>query len=256
MSEATALLPGATSPYLNAAGFLGYTPGQYPVPEKSLGAFVTPPISYHARKPAADRCLVETPGGFLLHSGLPNEGYAKTLRQYAGKWAGLEMPVWPHLLPQSGYECEKMVRAVEELENIGAVEIEFPADPAPALVEELLQASLGELPVYACVPFLSPWEQWSDLLRLYTVAGVVLSAPRGCVVHHNATVNGRLYGPALFPLLLEKLAAAHELGFPLIAGSGIFSVLQAGQALKAGASAIQVDAWCWQLSAPTSPSRS
>ena len=250
------LLAGATSHFMNASGFFGFTPPNASVLTGQAGAFVTPPISKNPRRPAANRCLVDTPGGFLVHTGCPNDGFMKVLKQYAPKWAGLKLPVWTHLIPQNGYECKQMVRTLEELENIGAIEIGLPANAESAFIEEILQASLSELPIYVSVPFLSPWECWLDLFRLYTVAGIVLASPRGCVQYKCNMNNGRLYGPALFPLLLEKLQASSEYGIPLIAGSGIFSFEQAEIALQAGASAVQLDGWLWQLTAPTSPSKS
>jgi hypothetical protein len=178
------------------------------------------------------------------------------MKHHASKWDKLKIPVWPHLLPNNGYECRQMVQVFENLENIGAVEIGLPGNAELSLVEEILQASLGELPIYVSVPFLSPWERWLDLMRMYAVAGIVLSAPRGCLINNGAITNGRLYGPALFPQLLEKLHHSEGCGVPLIAGSGIFSFEQAENALQAGAYGIQLDAWLWQLTPPTSPSRS
>lgn len=250
------LLPGTKSNWMNAAGFLGYLPPAASLLAEKAGCLVTPPISWYARKPAADRCLVEYPGGFLLHTGLPNEGFRKTIKQYASKWGRLKMPVWPHLLPRSGYECRQMVQMLENLKNIGAVEIGLPSNIETSLVEELLQASTGELPIYVSVSFLSPWHNWLDLLRMYTVAGIVLSTPRGCLPHNGSVVNGRIYGPGLFPQLIYEVREYNNCGIPLIAGSGIFSYEQAEDALQAGASGIQVDAWLWQLTLPTFPSRS
>lgn len=249
-------LPGTLSGWLNASGFLGFTPPTESLLAHRLGAFVTPVISWLPRPPARDRSLLEFPGGFLLHTGAPNDGFSRTLKQFARKWADLKVPVWPHLLPRSGYECAQMVRALEGLENIGAIELRLPADAEPAFIEELLQSALGELPVYVSVPFLSPWSAWLDLFRLYTVAGIVLSAPRGVLAHVDSHISGRLYGPSLFPQLLEKLQAFRNCGIPLIAGSGVFSLAQGEIALRSGASAVQLDALLWQLLSPTSPSRS
>lgn len=249
-------LPGTLSTWLNASGFLGFTPPAESLLADRLGAFVTPAISWLPRSPAHNRSLLEYPGGFLLHTGYPNDGFSRTLRQYARKWADLRVPVWPHLLPRSGYECSQMVRALEGLENIGAIELSLPAEAEIPFVEEILQSALGELPVYVCVPFLSPLHAWLDLFRLYTVTGIVLSTPRGVLATNDSPVSGRLYGPSLLPQLLEIIQAFRNCGIPLIAGSGIFALEQGEIALRAGASAVQLDAVLWQLLSPTSPSRS
>ena len=250
------LLPGAISNWMNAAGFVGYLPPTASLLAEKAGCHVTPPISWHARKSAADRCLLDYPGGFLFHTGNPNDGFNKVLKKYAAKWSRAKLPVWPHILPGNGYEYRQMVQMLENLENTGAVEIGLPGDIETSLVEELLQASMGELPIYVSIPFLSQWQQWLDLLRLYTVAGIVLSAPRGCLPCNGSIVEGRLFGAGLFPQLIHQILELRDCGIPLIAGSGIFSYEQAEAALQAGASGIQVDAWLWQLTPPTSPSRS
>ena len=249
-------LPGTLSPYMNASGFFGYTPPAASILTESLGAFITSPISLAKRSPARNRCLVEFPGGFLLHTGLPNDGFSRILKQHQQKWSGLKYPVWPHLIPQSAYDCRQMVRALEDVENIGAVEISLPQDASPGLVEEWLVAAVGELPIYVCAPLYSPWQDWLSVFNLYNISGIVLSAPRGSIYHNGSLVRGRLYGPTLFPQMLEVLHQNSDCGISLIAGSGIFSFEQAELALQAGASAVQFDACLWQLSPLTSPKKS
>lgn len=249
-------LPGALSPFMNASGFFGYTPSASSALTENLGAFITPPISQSKRTPARNRCLVEVPGGFLLHTGLPNEGFNRVLKQHAQKWSGIKYPVWTHLLPQSAYDCRQMVRALEDVENVSAVEISLPDDASPAQVEEWLEAAVGELPIYVSVPLFAPWQNWLSVFNLYNISGVVLSAPRGSVYHNGALVRGRLYGPSLLPQVLDSLRQNRDCGIPLIAGSGIFNFEQAEMALQAGASAVQFDACLWQIAPLTSPTRS
>jgi dihydroorotate dehydrogenase len=249
-------LPSALSVWMNAAGFYGFTPAAASILSDRAGAFVTPAISKTPRSPARNRCLVEFEGGFLLHTGYPNEGFNRVLKHFAHKWANLKVPVWPHLIVHNGYECGQMVRDLEGVENIGAVEISLPGEAEASFVEEILQSAMGELPLYISVPFQSPWQNWLDLFRLYTVSGIVLAAPRGNLIVNDAIISGRLYGPSLFPQMLEKINAFQSCGIPLVAGSGIFSIERGVMALQAGASAVQLDACLWQLSSPTSPSRS
>ena len=210
MSE-TFPLPSALSSWMNASGFFGFTPPASSLLSDRLGAFVTPAISKTTRSPAHNRCLVEYPGGFLLHTGYPNDGFDKTIKQYAKKWAGLKVPVWPHLIARNGYECSQMVRALENLENIGAIEISLPADAEAAFVEEILQAALGELPVYISVPFLTPWQNWLDLFRLYTISGVVLSAPRGNLIVNDEIISGRLVRTFALPPVSGKITGLSKL---------------------------------------------
>ena len=230
---------------LHPASFLTVPGRLSPLPSANLPAALPAAAAWWNTR-AVFCCIPATP-----MRGLPGRS-----KQYAKKWADLKLPVWPHLIVRNGYECSQMVRALENLENIGAIEVSLPSDAESSFIEEILQAALGELPLYVSVPFLSPWQNWLDLFRLYTVSGIVLSAPRGNLIINDTIISGRLYGPSLFPQLLEKITAYQGCGIPLVAGSGIFGVEQGTMALQAGASAVQLDACLWQLSVPTSPSKS
>jgi len=60
-------------PIMNAAGMLGFSPDlRAPVTWDDFGAFITNPLSLRPRKAANQPAAIEYPGGFLLHSGLPN----------------------------------------------------------------------------------------------------------------------------------------------------------------------------------------
>src|SRR5512143_377403 len=111
---------------LNAAGTLGFAPdGRAPVPWDRLGAFVTNPISLHARRAAASPSLIEFPGGLLIHSGLPNPGLASALRRYAHRWQDAQLPVIVHLMADRPEQTRRMVRALEGCENGMAAERGF-----------------------------------------------------------------------------------------------------------------------------------
>ncbi|HNQ95866.1 MAG TPA: hypothetical protein PKH47_14440, partial [Anaerolineales bacterium] len=66
-----------SKPLINAAGSLGFAPDLRVLQELGgleFGAFVTNPISLRPRVPTAQPAVLEYPGGFLLHTGLPNPG--------------------------------------------------------------------------------------------------------------------------------------------------------------------------------------
>ena len=60
-------------------------------------------------------------------------------------------------------------------------------------------------------------------------------------------INGALYGPAAFPLMLHTLyeIAALPLGCALIACGGVHTTAHVRQALAAGAHAVQFDTLLW-----------
>jgi dihydroorotate dehydrogenase len=232
-------------PILNAAGTLGFAPdARLPIPWEELGAFITNPISRRPRLPTQEPKLVEFPGGFLLHTGLPNPGFHSCLNHFSRAWIQSRLPIIVHLMADRPDETREMVAALEGVDNILAVELGF----APLLADDLIllavEMSIGELPVIVNLPT-------EQLLRLGPrllesgVSAFSLAAPRGALDYAGAIVNGRLLGPSLFPLSLQSVQAGTKLGLPLIGSNGIFSEASAHLMLEAGAMAVEVDARLW-----------
>ena len=113
----------------------------------------------------------------------------------------------------------------------------------------------GDVPVIAQIPFdrvedLAPYlaRQGADALTLTAPPRAVLP-----VFNDEDDVGvarfsrGRLYGRALFPLLLNTLSRwASKLPVPVIACGGISSAADALTCLTLGAAAVQVDALLWR----------
>ena len=59
-------------------------------------------------------------------------------------------------------------------------------------------------------------------------------------------VEGRLYGPALFPQALAGVRGLAQAGVPVIGAGGVYSQAQAQAMLAAGALAVQLDAVLWR----------
>lgn len=210
-------------PFVNAAGMLGFAPDLHSMPFlELLGAFITHPISRKPRQPAGNRCCLPFPGGFLLHTGLPNPGISRAISHYKNSWAGAPLPVIAHLMVESPDTLAEIIRKLEGLENLMAVELGLPPDCEPALLPDILAAAAGELPAILC---LSP-EQLPLLLQPLAElqpAALHLTAPRGTLPDAAGNwVTGRLYGPAVFPLMLKVARLLVETGLPVIAGEGIY----------------------------------
>src|SRR5688572_32213342 len=98
-------------PLINAAGSLGFTPDtRTGISLDSFGAFVTNPFSLRPRLPTAQPAVIEYPGGFLLHTGLPNPGLSAGVKKYASKWNKSDLPIIVHLMADRPEETQKMVR--------------------------------------------------------------------------------------------------------------------------------------------------
>jgi dihydroorotate dehydrogenase (NAD+) catalytic subunit len=130
------------SPWLNAAGSLGFSPPVTWGWSEPMGAFVTNPVSLFPRTPAEERAVIPFPGGFLLHSGLPNPGL-KGLLAGARRWPRAAAPVWVHIFGEAPDQIERMVRALEGLEAFSAIELGLLPEAEPELALKLVRAGVG-----------------------------------------------------------------------------------------------------------------
>ena len=231
-------------PLMNAAGSLGFAPdSRVGISLDSFGAFVTNPFSLRPRKPAAHPEVIEYPGGFLLHSGLPNPGFSAGVKRYASRWDKSDLPVIVHLMADRPEETQQMVRMLETHENVMAAELGF----APLLADDILlltlEMCLGELPLIFSLPLEQVLSLGPRLIQEGAQA-ISISAPRGALMK-DQLVTGRLYGPSLFPRALETVYSAAKLGLPIIGAGGVWTKENADAMLAAGALAVQVDAVLW-----------
>ncbi len=234
-------------PLMNAAGTLGFSPDpRAPVAWEDLGAFVTNPVSLRPRLPAARPAVVEYPGGFLLHTGLPNPGLSAVIKKESARWARADLPVIVHLMADRPEETAKMVQMLERQENVMAVELGF----APLLSDDILYVALemcqGELPLVISLTAEQVTRIGARVMQA-GAAAISLSAPRGAIpgAEGGSLTMGRLYGPSLFPQALELVHTAARMGLPVIGAGGLWKREQAEAMIAAGALAVQVDAGLW-----------
>ena len=261
-----------SKPLMNAAGSLGFAPdfrslGDFGI-LNAFGAFVTNPFSLRPRLPAAKPQSIEYPGGFLLHTGLPNPGLKAGIKKYTVRWDKSDLPIVVHLMADRPEETKNMVRMLETQENVIAAELGF----APLLANDILLLTLemcaGELPLIFSLPVEQVLNLGPRLIQEGAQA-ISISAPRGALPltpspstltgtrpsGRGELITGRLYGPSLFPKSLETVYSAAKLGLPIIGAGGVWNKENADAMLAAGALAVQVDAALWNpassFSAPT-----
>jgi len=235
-----------SKPLINAAGSLGFAPDtRSGIPLDSFGAFVTNPISLRPRLPTAHPAVVEFPGGFLMHTGLPNLGFNGTLKKFAAKWNRSDLPIIVHLMADRPEETQRMVRELENVENVMAVQLGF----APLLADDIilmnLEMCLGEVPLI----FALPHEQVLTLGRQLMDGGasaISIASPRGAVYDKAGNlVTGRMYGQSLFPRSLDIVRSAVMSGLQVIGSGGVWTGADVESMLKAGAIAVETDAQLW-----------
>jgi len=238
-----------SKPLMNAAGSLGFAPDFRSLGDfgslHGFGAFVTNPISLRPRLPTSKPELIEYPGGFLLHAGLPNPGLKAGLKKYSAKWSRANLPIIAHLMADRPEETQRMVRMLETQEDVMAAELGF----APLLADDIIMLTLemcvGELPLIFSLPIEQVLSLGPRLIQTGADA-ISISAPRGALTNgNNQVITGRLFGPSLFPQSLDIVQSAAKLGIPIIGSGGVWSKENADTMLAVGALAVQVDAALW-----------
>jgi hypothetical protein len=141
-------------------------------------------------------------------------------------------------------ETREMVRVLEGMENVMAVELGF----APLLADDIillaLEMSRGELPLIVCLPGEQVLRLGPRALQLGATA-LSLAAPHGTVSRDGRAFSGRLFGPSLLPVALGLVYSTTAAGLPFIGAGGVFSNRDAEAMLAAGAIGVQLDARLW-----------
>jgi len=234
-------------PVMNAAGSLGFAPGaRQQVAPANLGAFVTNPVSLGRRDPAQSRATIGFPGGFILHSGYPNPGLKAVIHRHAASWKRASIPVIVHLLAQIENDIATMVRMLENVEGVSALEVGLPPEADSELAARMIQAGAGELPVVARLPLERALELGAIAIKA-GAAAISLGPPRGALLDPDGKLlRGRLYGPALFPLALANVLLLAENGVPVVGACGVYRSDDVEAMLTAGALAVQIDTALWR----------
>jgi dihydroorotate dehydrogenase len=236
-----------SSPLMNSAGFLGFgSEARKLLDPDMLGAFVTAPVSLQPRTPARGPRAAELPGSFLLHTGLPNPGLRSVLAREAPFWSQLKTALILHLLVDHPQDLVDAGRLLDDFKRIDGIELGLeilPPGQAAALIEQALRI---QLPLIVRLPLDCPLEVFLTVEAAGAHA-LALGPPRGRAARSDGrSISGRMYGPALLPLLLEKLSRLRSLiACPLIAGAGLFSPPDLQLALQNGADALQLDSVLW-----------
>lgn len=237
------------APVMNAAGVLGFA-NEYRgwLDFSALGAFVTNPLTFRARTPAAPPNALIISAGVLIHTGLPNPGLRAALRRYRRDWWRLGVPVIVHLAATTREDVLRSRDALEREESVSGVELGLREDVAANEVEAFIRAMRGGQPLLVRLPVARAAELAEAAARAGADCLVVGAPPRISVESDGRTITGRVYGPAQFAAAIEavRAVAALKLDVPLIGAGGVYSTANVSEMLDAGAVAVQVDAALWR----------
>ena len=179
-----------------------------------LGAFVTNPVSLATRTPAHGRRFIEFPGGFLLHTGYPNPGITQVIRHYSRHWSHSPIPIIVHLLAGNPEEVAKMAYWLEQVEGVSGLEVGVDSDVSFDMVTALTQGAYGEYPVIMRLPMERAIELAPAAIKA-EAAAISLAPPRGIYpTGDGELVQGRLYGPAILPVVLRTVHELIKLNIP------------------------------------------
>jgi dihydroorotate dehydrogenase len=233
--------------WMNAAGTAGFFPSRGLLnhfPEIAL--FITNPISYYPRKPATQRNIIPFQGGFMVHTGHPNPGLRKVIHQFRENWENAILPVCVNVLSDEPYNIEKIVRSLENIENIAAIELGIDHSLKVSDIEANIQAVMGELPIILSLPFEFVFREWLGRVLSPEIVAVSVQAPRGVLKHNGQYFHGRLYGRSIFPLTLHAVQHLTSFEKPIYAGVGVLQESQISSLLEIGAHNFQGHELIWR----------
>ena len=239
------------TPVMPAAGTVGmaFTYSNLVNLEK-LGAFVTNPITYEPWSPATGTRVVPLDAGVLVHTGLPNNGLSKTIKEYYLVWREMPIPVILHLVATTVDHIERAIDLIDQQDGIAAIELGLDDDITRQDAEAFVKAATthAEKPVIVRLPAYDAQEIAATVADAGADALVVAAAPRGTArdPRSGKLVSGRVYGPLVKPMILRLVGLlTRRIKIPIIGSGGIHSTQDARDYLEAGAVAVQVDSATW-----------
>jgi len=140
-----------------------------------------------------------------------------------------------------------MVRRLEEIDGVTAIELSLPPQIDSVKCLELISAAQGELPIVLNVPLDQINGKWLVKATGSGVGALSLGAPRGSIRDEKGNlIQGRLYGPGLLPQAVMAVNSLKGIGLPIIAGCGVYSEGDYQTLMDVGAAAVQLDMVLWR----------
>ena len=240
------------NPVMIASGIMGFDPLLFRdvIALDTLGAIVTAGVTAKPRKPARGARVLPYTGGVVLHTGLPNAGVSRVIKDNKTHWERTPTPMIVHVVANRYDDVLRTTQQLEGVPNVVAVELGFHDQVHPDDLSDLIRAARqgSQLPILAKLP-LHQALYLVEAAEMAQADALVIASPPRSVEEDPATgrlVGGRLYGSALKGQVLYILQEISEFAQkPLIACGGIHNVQDARDYLDAGATAVQIDTLAW-----------
>lgn len=241
-----------STPVMPAAGTFGFGDNyQKLIKYDKLGAIVTNPVTIDQWNPATGTRVVSLDAGVLVHTGLPNPGLNRVIKQHRKGWANLPVPVILHLVGTTINHIERAINRLDEVEEVSAIELGLNDGISEEEAYDLVEAaSKMEKPLLVRLPFYETYKLAMSVVDAGADALVVSGAPRGTARdnHTGRLVSGRIYGPLVKPMTLRmvgRLRREIPAEVPIIGSGGIHTPDDGRDFIEAGAVAVQVDTATW-----------
>lgn len=240
------------SPVMAASGTMGMI-NTYSnlINTEKLGAYITNPITYEPWSPATGTRVVPLDAGVLVHTGLPNAGLRRTIKEFHHAWGASPAPVIVHLVATTEAHIRKGMQLLDQVESVAAIELGLDDDITWQDAETFVRAATteAEKPVLVRLPAYDAYEIAGACADAGADALVVAAPPRGTArdPRSGKLVSGRVYGPLVKPMILRIVGvlARRIQDVPIIGAGGIHTTQDARDYLDAGAKAVQVDSVTW-----------
>ncbi|GAC1548850.1 MAG: dihydroorotate dehydrogenase [Herpetosiphon sp.] len=207
-----------------------------------VGAVLTRMTTVHTRTLGAPMWAAAPAGVVFSHEATAS--VRTLLRDDLRRWRRSPVPVWGNILGSVDELCE-IIERLEGNDVLAGFVMEVEGD-SPAYATQRVRSQTG-LPLAVALPMDGQIDTLaSEVVRAGADALVVGVPPTATMFRDGVRVTGRLYGPALVPLMLSQLEAVRvAVDVPLVALGGIGNGELARTCLSAGADAVIVDAARW-----------
>jgi dihydroorotate dehydrogenase (NAD+) catalytic subunit len=259
-------------PLVLAAGVVSYGETLPPgVDLGRVGAVVVGPVLAQSSAGELGKRMAEVAGGVVLGTGRQNRGVRAVVSKFARRWEEMPCAVVVQVADTDVYALTESVGVLTDAGGFDGLEVLIGDGVSLKAARVLVQraVALADVPVWVKVPMARAVRLAEVALDLGAAAVVVGEPLRGVMAFHPTRqpdgvadvqpdmqpdardgallVDGRVYGPALFPVMLRAMIEVRS-RFPdcaLIAAGGIHSVEMARSALAAGADAVALDSVVW-----------
>ena len=234
-----------SSPVIAAAGSLGDVVGvarwlglQRADADHGLGAIICSTVTLNGRRGQPQ--LIATPAGMLYHHGGFSLSVRQVREQLAPRWATYQVPV---LVSLAGADAAAVAVELSEVPGVAGFELALPSTSALEAEQQVVRVRRATLlPLIVRLPgeLTDPVAVAQACVTAGADAIALIGGLPACMPNpEGRLIDGRLGGPAIFPVALRMVArVAAAVQLPVIGMGGVATVAHAQAMVQAGARAV------------------